>query len=143
MKGASCTTIPRLPGDPARQCSRRGCCVHHQLGNAGYGRDVRCGVEQLHIDESAGFPGGGPGPDSHRRPFRPRAGHDRCHDTSAVDHLRIARLDGDPEVITTLASLLVHFAVGFEIMPSTVPAEPEATTMGDFEQEPLGDSAGG
>ena len=55
----------------------------------------------------------------------------------------VARLDGDPAVLAKLASLLVHFEVGFEIMPGTVHAAPKATTMGDFEQEPLGDTAGG
>ena len=54
-----------------------------------------------------------------------------------------ARLDGDPAVLAKLASLLVHFEVGFEIMQGTVHAAPKATTMGDFEQEPLGDTAGG
>ena len=55
----------------------------------------------------------------------------------------VARLDGDPAVLTTLASLLVHFELGFEIMPGTVPAVPKAAAMGDFEQEPLADTAGG
>ncbi|HQY98606.1 MAG TPA: alkyl sulfatase dimerization domain-containing protein [Propionicimonas sp.] len=55
----------------------------------------------------------------------------------------LARLDGDPAVLATLGSLLVHFEVGFEIMPGTGNAEPESSTMGDFEQEPLADTAGG
>ncbi len=54
----------------------------------------------------------------------------------------VAVLDGDPGVLTSLASLLVHFEVGFEIMPGTgavVAGEP----LADFEQEPLADTAGG
>ena len=54
-----------------------------------------------------------------------------------------AVLDGDAGVLASLASLLVHFEVGFEIMPGTAAAESTAASLGDFEQEPPGDSAGG
>lgn len=56
----------------------------------------------------------------------------------------LARLDGDTSILATLASLLVHFEVGFEIMPGTGSAQAQAgEPLGDFEQEPLGESAGG
>lgn len=54
----------------------------------------------------------------------------------------LARLDGDPAVLTSLASLLVHFEVGFEIMPGTGDGAPGAP-LAEFEQEPLGDTSGG
>ncbi|MFZ0529146.1 MAG: alkyl sulfatase C-terminal domain-containing protein, partial [Propionicimonas sp.] len=53
-----------------------------------------------------------------------------------------ARLEGDPDVLPRLASLLVHFEVGFEIMPGTGSAD-GGSPLADFEQEPLGDTAGG
>lgn len=53
-----------------------------------------------------------------------------------------ARLEGDPSVLTRLATLLVHFEVGFEIMPGTGTVA-SGSTLGDFEQEPLGDTSGG
>ncbi|MHA6522857.1 alkyl/aryl-sulfatase [Tessaracoccus sp. G1721] len=54
----------------------------------------------------------------------------------------VARLDGDVGVLATLASLLVHFEVGFEILPGTGATRLSAD-MADFEQEPLGDTSGG
>lgn len=54
----------------------------------------------------------------------------------------VARFDGDPTVLAQLAALMTHFEIGFEIMPGTG-AAPEATVLGDFEQEPLGDTSGG
>ena len=54
----------------------------------------------------------------------------------------VAVLDGDLGVLTTLASLLVHFEVGFEIMPGTG-AGAAGQPLADFEQEPLADTAGG
>ena len=54
----------------------------------------------------------------------------------------VAVLDGDPGVLTSLASLLVHFEVGFEIMPGTG-AGAAGQPLADFEQEPLADTAGG
>ncbi|MGB7962761.1 MAG: alkyl sulfatase dimerization domain-containing protein, partial [Propionicimonas sp.] len=54
----------------------------------------------------------------------------------------VAVLDGDPGVLTTLASLLVHFEVGFEIMPGTG-AGAAGEPLADFEQEPLADTSGG
>ncbi len=54
----------------------------------------------------------------------------------------VARLDGDSSVLSTLGSLLVHFEVGFEILPGTGSAR-LSSAMADFEQEPLGDTAGG
>lgn len=53
-----------------------------------------------------------------------------------------AHAEGDLGVLQTLASMLVHFEMGFEIMPGTVGA-PLSPAMRDFEVEPLGDTAGG
>jgi alkyl sulfatase BDS1-like metallo-beta-lactamase superfamily hydrolase len=53
-----------------------------------------------------------------------------------------ARLDGDASVLLTLAGLLVHFSVGFEILPGTA-AEQPTPDEDPFAQEPLADSAGG
>jgi alkyl sulfatase BDS1-like metallo-beta-lactamase superfamily hydrolase len=53
-----------------------------------------------------------------------------------------ARLEGDASVLLTLAGLLVHFSVGFEILPGTA-AEQPSTAEDAFAQEPLADSAGG
>jgi alkyl sulfatase BDS1-like metallo-beta-lactamase superfamily hydrolase len=53
-----------------------------------------------------------------------------------------AALAGDPGVLQVLAGLLVHFEVGFEILPGTG-AGHLSPDLDDFAQEPLGDSAGG
>ena len=53
-----------------------------------------------------------------------------------------AKLDGDTSVLARLAGLLVHFELGFAVMPGTA-AGTSGTPLGDFEQETLGDSAGG
>ena len=53
-----------------------------------------------------------------------------------------ARLEGDASVLATLASKLVHFEVGFEILPGTGLAK-LSEEMEVFEQEPLGDTSGG
>lgn len=54
----------------------------------------------------------------------------------------VARAEGDLAVLQRLASYLVHFEVGFEMMPGTGTAGLSAP-MEDFEVEPLGDSSGG
>jgi alkyl sulfatase BDS1-like metallo-beta-lactamase superfamily hydrolase len=53
-----------------------------------------------------------------------------------------ATLDGDPSPLLALADMLVHFEVGFEIMPGTGPTHlsPE---LDAFAQDPLADSSGG
>jgi alkyl sulfatase BDS1-like metallo-beta-lactamase superfamily hydrolase len=50
--------------------------------------------------------------------------------------------EGDLSVLQSLATMLVHFEVGFEIMPGTGGAA-LSPAMDDFEVEPLGDSSGG
>jgi alkyl sulfatase BDS1-like metallo-beta-lactamase superfamily hydrolase len=50
--------------------------------------------------------------------------------------------EGDLSVLKSLATMLVHFEVGFEMMPGTGGAQLSAP-MDDFEVEPLGDSSGG
>lgn len=50
--------------------------------------------------------------------------------------------EGDLSVLQSLATMLVHFEVGFEMMPGTGGAQLSAP-MDDFEVEPLGDSSGG
>jgi alkyl sulfatase BDS1-like metallo-beta-lactamase superfamily hydrolase len=52
-------------------------------------------------------------------------------------------LDGDASVLTTLASLLVHFDLGFAIMPGTERAHPPPGAPDAFVAEPLGDTSGG
>ncbi|GMQ75125.1 MAG: hypothetical protein BMS9Abin01_0369 [Gammaproteobacteria bacterium] len=53
-----------------------------------------------------------------------------------------AKLDGDREVYEQLKTMLVHFNLGFEIMPGTGEADlsPEFAT---FEQEPIARDDGG
>jgi alkyl sulfatase BDS1-like metallo-beta-lactamase superfamily hydrolase len=53
-----------------------------------------------------------------------------------------AQVDGNLGVLQTLASSLVHFDVGFEMLPGTGRALLSAS-MQDFEVEPLADSSGG
>ena len=53
-----------------------------------------------------------------------------------------AALTGDPGVLRVLADLLVHFELGFEILPGTG-AGHLSPDLDDFAQEPPGDSAGG
>lgn len=53
-----------------------------------------------------------------------------------------AQVTGDPSVLQGLAAIMVHFEPSFEIMPGTGKAGLRAQ-RGDFEQEPLGDTAGG
>lgn len=53
-----------------------------------------------------------------------------------------ARLDGDATALQKLAASMVHFEVGFEMMPGTGQAH-LSPAMEDFEAEPLADSAGG
>jgi alkyl sulfatase BDS1-like metallo-beta-lactamase superfamily hydrolase len=43
-----------------------------------------------------------------------------------------AKLEGDPEVLTQLGSMMVDFELGFEILPGTK-GEPEEDDMNDFE----------
>ena len=52
------------------------------------------------------------------------------------------QVDGDLGVLQSLATVLVHFEVGFEIMPGTGRAR-LSDPMEDFEVEPLADSSGG
>jgi len=52
-----------------------------------------------------------------------------------------AVLEGDASVLQTLASLLVHFELGFEIMPGTGGTK-LSPAQDPFAQEPLADSAG-
>ena len=54
----------------------------------------------------------------------------------------LAQVEGDVSVLQSLATMLVHFEVGFEMMPGTGGAQLSAP-MDDFEVEPLGDSSGG
>ena len=53
------------------------------------------------------------------------------------------QFEGDLGVLQTLAELLVHFDVGFEIMPGTRSAHPVTPPADPFVQEPLGDTSGG
>ncbi len=53
-----------------------------------------------------------------------------------------AVLDGDPAPLLALADMLVHFELGFEIMPGTGAATASAE-LDAFAQEPLADSSGG
>ncbi len=53
-----------------------------------------------------------------------------------------AKVDGDVTVLQRLAGMMIHFEPGFEMMPGTGAAEAGAP-LADFEQEPLGDTAGG
>lgn len=53
-----------------------------------------------------------------------------------------ATVEGDLGVLQTLAGLLVHFELGFEIMPGTG-ASHLSEDLDAFAQEPLADSAGG
>jgi alkyl sulfatase BDS1-like metallo-beta-lactamase superfamily hydrolase len=52
-----------------------------------------------------------------------------------------AVLEGDGTILQTLASLLVHFELGFQIMPGTGGAKLSAL-QDAFAQEPLADTAG-
>ncbi|NKB92279.1 MAG: MBL fold metallo-hydrolase [Candidatus Nanopelagicales bacterium] len=54
-----------------------------------------------------------------------------------------ARLDGDASVLRSLASLLTHFALDFEIMPGTRSSTSETKSLDPFAQGSLGDSSGG
>ncbi|HYO85444.1 MAG TPA: alkyl sulfatase dimerization domain-containing protein [Dermatophilaceae bacterium] len=53
-----------------------------------------------------------------------------------------AKAEGDLGVLQQLAGMLVHFELGLEIMPGTGGAHISAA-MDTFEQEPIGDTAGG
>lgn len=53
-----------------------------------------------------------------------------------------AQVDGDLSVLQKLAGMLVHFEVGFEIMPGTG-AGRLSEPMEDFQAEPVGDTSGG
>ena len=53
-----------------------------------------------------------------------------------------AQIAGDGSVLQRLASMLVHFEVGFEIMPGTGEGH-LSEPMEDFQAEPVGDTAGG
>ena len=51
-------------------------------------------------------------------------------------------LDGDATVLQVLGSSMVHFELGFEMMPGTGVAQ-LSEPMDEFQAEPLGDSSGG
>ena len=53
-----------------------------------------------------------------------------------------AQISGDGSVLQKLASMLVHFEVGFEILPGTGQGH-RSEPMEDFQAEPVGDTAGG
>jgi alkyl sulfatase BDS1-like metallo-beta-lactamase superfamily hydrolase len=53
-----------------------------------------------------------------------------------------ATVTGDPGVLAALAGLLVHFELGFEVLPGTGGAHLSAP-LDDFAQEPFADSSGG
>ncbi len=53
------------------------------------------------------------------------------------------RYEGDLGVLQTLAGLLVHFEVGFEILPGTRRDAPVPPPSDPFVQDPLGDTSGG
>ncbi len=53
-----------------------------------------------------------------------------------------ARIDGDAGLLVALAGMLVHFELGFEILPGTV-GPSQAGELDDFAQDPLAVSAGG
>jgi alkyl sulfatase BDS1-like metallo-beta-lactamase superfamily hydrolase len=51
-------------------------------------------------------------------------------------------LDGDAKVLQVLGASMVHFELGFEMMPGTGVAQ-LSEPMDEFQAEPLGDSSGG
>ena len=51
-------------------------------------------------------------------------------------------LDGDATVLQLLGASMVHFELGFEMMPGTGVAQ-LSEPMDEFQAEPLGDSSGG
>ena len=53
-----------------------------------------------------------------------------------------ATVEGDPAILAALGGLLVHFEVGFEIMPGTGVPHGHAD-LDEFAQDPLADSSGG
>ncbi len=53
-----------------------------------------------------------------------------------------ASVEGDPAILMELGGLLVHFDVGFEIMPGTATPHGHAD-LDEFAQDPLADSSGG
>ena len=53
-----------------------------------------------------------------------------------------ATVEGDPAILIELGGLLVHFDVGFEIMPGTATPHGHAD-LDEFAQDPLADSSGG
>jgi alkyl sulfatase BDS1-like metallo-beta-lactamase superfamily hydrolase len=53
-----------------------------------------------------------------------------------------ATIEGDAGLLLALAGMLVHFELGFEILPGTG-GVPVPTVLDDFAQDPLADSAGG
>jgi alkyl sulfatase BDS1-like metallo-beta-lactamase superfamily hydrolase len=54
-----------------------------------------------------------------------------------------ATLDGDTRVLHTLATMLTHFELDFEIMPGAGGGNGAASLDDPFTQEPLGDTSGG
>lgn len=53
-----------------------------------------------------------------------------------------ATVTGDPSLLARLAGMLVHFEIGFEMMPGAGEAR-LSEPMEDFQVEPLGDTSGG
>jgi alkyl sulfatase BDS1-like metallo-beta-lactamase superfamily hydrolase len=54
-----------------------------------------------------------------------------------------AKLEGKAEVLQQLKSAMVHFELGFEILPGTKPQPAGEDKRNPFAQEPLGQTEGG
>ncbi len=48
----------------------------------------------------------------------------------------VARLEGDAGILGQLKSAMIHFELGFEIMPGTKAKDPQSEKLNEFEQEP-------
>jgi alkyl sulfatase BDS1-like metallo-beta-lactamase superfamily hydrolase len=48
----------------------------------------------------------------------------------------VAKLEGNAEILEQLKATMIHFELGFEIMPGTKAKDPSTEEMNEFEQEP-------
>ncbi len=127
--------------DPDRAAD--GIAFTAQPHHPGQRRAVRRRAEQRHPDEPAGLPRRRPGPHHHDQPLRPRAGDDRAGPADGAGRRRAGRPGRRPgRAGRRWPALLVHFELGFEIMPGTGPGH-LSPDLDPFAQEPLGDTAGG
>ena len=142
IRALSHRPVPRLPGHPAGPREGRRAAVHRQPVTPDNGEKFVVELSNGTLDQPVGLPRRGPDLTMTINRSDLEAAMTGAAPLSEQVADGRAALDGDPAVLRVLADLLVHFELGFEILPGTG-AGHLSPDLDDFAQEPPGDSAGG